>query len=29
MTVVIKTKKLMKNPVLSRRQMVLDVLHPD
>jgi len=29
MTVVIKTKKLMKNPVLSRRQMVVDVLHPD
>jgi len=29
MTVVIKTKKLKKNPIMSRRQMVLDVIHPD
>lgn len=29
MTIVIRTKKILVNPVLNRRQLSLDVLHPD
>lgn len=29
MTIVIRTKKILVNPCLSRRQLAIDVLHPD
>jgi len=29
MTIVIRTKKILANPLLSRRQMAIDILHPD
>mmetsp|Transcript_27051 Transcript_27051/g.43965 ORF Transcript_27051/g.43965 Transcript_27051/m.43965 type:complete len:138 (-) Transcript_27051:79-492(-) len=27
-SVVVKTRKFMKNPLLSRRQMIVDIIHP-
>ena len=29
MTVVIKARKVFTNPLLSRKQMVLDIIHPE